>query len=72
MSWLPTQARLYPPTMELDKTTLERAFELAASGAMTSLSEIRAQLKAEGYSLSQLQGRSLIRQLRQIMREARS
>jgi len=52
-------------------TTLERAFELARSGDFESLSDIRAQLKNEGYALAQLDGRSLQRQLRQLCIDAR-
>ncbi len=47
-------------------TTLERAFALARTGAYAGVEEIRAQLKAEGYSLMQMQGRALARQLRDI------
>lgn len=47
-------------------TTLERAFELARTGDYLGIAEIRAQLKAEGYSLGQLEGPSLMRQLREL------
>jgi hypothetical protein len=47
-------------------TTLERGFELARSGAYPGIAEIGAQLKAEGYSAGQLEGPSLVRQLRGI------
>jgi hypothetical protein len=36
-------------------TTLERAFQLAQNGSTSNLSEIRAALKAEGYSDAQAQ-----------------
>ena len=36
-------------------TTLERAFQLAQNGPTSNLSEIRAALKAEGYSDAQAQ-----------------
>ena len=45
---------------------LERAFALARTGDYSGVAEIRAQLKVEGYSLSQLEGRSLSRQLRDL------
>jgi hypothetical protein len=47
-------------------TTLERAFELARTGDYLGIAEIRAQLKAEGYSLGQLEGPSLMRQIREL------
>ncbi len=53
-------------------TTLERAFALARSGEYPGVSEIRAQLKAEGYSIHQMEGPSLLRQLREICTKARS
>lgn len=48
------------------QTTLERAFELARTGDYVGIAEIRAQLKVEGYSLGQLEGPSLMRQLREL------
>lgn len=55
-------------------STLERAFELARSGEYASASEIRRQLKVEGYSDAdkQLYGQSLVSQLRKICTEARA
>jgi hypothetical protein len=47
-------------------TTLERAFELARSGKYAGVSELRQQLKAEGYSPDQLTGPALLRQLRDL------
>ena len=52
--------------MSLPQTTLERAFDLARSGDYASVSEIRTKLKSEGYSLSQLEGPTLLRQLREL------
>ena len=52
-------------------TTLERAFTLARSGDYPGVSEIRVQLKAEGYSVQQMEGPSLLRQLREICTKAR-
>jgi len=51
-------------------TTLERAFDLARTGDYLSVADIRAQLKTEGYLLSQLEGPALIRQLRLLCQEA--
>jgi len=52
--------------MRYRQTTLERAFELARTGDYPGTAEIRAQLKAEGYSLGQLEGPTLMRQLRDL------
>ena len=47
-------------------TTLERAFELARTGEYARVSDIRTQLKTEGYALHQLEGPTLVRQLRDL------
>jgi hypothetical protein len=49
--------------MPSNRTSLERAFELAKSGRFTSIGEIKQQLKTEGFSLAQLVGPSLMKQL---------
>ena len=46
---------------------LERAFQLAQSGMVRSIDDIRVRLRKEGYSTSQLTGRTLIKQLRAII-----
>lgn len=56
--------------MKFQPTTLERAFELAKTGEYQGVGDISKQLKSEGYSLSQLEGDSLRRQLRSICEEA--
>jgi hypothetical protein len=53
------------------QTTLERAFTLARSGEYAGVSEIRTQLKAEGYAMQQLEGPSLMKQLRDLCLQAR-
>lgn len=52
-------------------TVLERAFTLARSGDYAGVAEIKAQLKTEGYALHQLEGPSLMRQLRELCGTAR-
>jgi hypothetical protein len=47
-------------------TTLERAFELARSGACPGLQDIRQRLKSEGYDPHQIEGPMLVRQLREL------
>jgi hypothetical protein len=53
------------------KSSLERAFELAKSGRITTVQEIKLALKREGYNESQLEGPQLTRQLRGLIATAR-
>jgi hypothetical protein len=46
------------------KSTIERAFEIADSGAADSIPALRALLNNEGYSISLLTGPALLKQLR--------
>ena len=59
-----TSTRVYLVGMTDRITTLERAFELARSGDCASISQVREKLAAEGYSLQQLTGPTLLKQLR--------
>ena len=52
-------------------TTLERAFELAKSGNVASIEELRQKLRGEGYETAQINGPALGRQLRGMMRKSR-
>ena len=52
-------------------TAIERAFQLAQSGRAASVTEIIVSLKREGYSIDQIQGPSLRRQLAGLIRSAR-
>ena len=56
--------------MDPNMTTIERAFELAKSGKYTSVAEIKQKLQNEGYSLVQLEGRELAKQLRELIKGA--
>ena len=56
--------------MELRKTALERAFELASSGRCLSVSDISHKLRDEQYSLSQLDGPALKKQLVALIEKA--
>ncbi len=49
--------------MDIGKTTLERAFELARSGRFGTVSELKLAVVAEGYDRKQLEGQALSRQL---------
>jgi hypothetical protein len=51
-------------------TALERAFDLARSGDCAGVEDVRKKLKSEGYSVEQLTGRTLIRQLRDLCQAA--
>jgi hypothetical protein len=63
--------RPYLARMAISPTPLERAFALARTGEYAGVAEIKAQLKAEGYSTAQLEGPSLLRQLRLICSDAK-
>ena len=56
--------------MDPNVTALERAFQLARTGQYLGVAEIKQQLTLEGYSDSQIMGRTLFRQLREIIRVA--
>lgn len=56
--------------MNENKTTLERAFELAGSGKCASMDELTRMLKAEGYASGQLVGPSLRKQLLTLIRDS--
>lgn len=57
--------------MDQNKSPLERAFELARSGRYRTASEVRRALAAEGYATDQFEGRSLSRQLGEIIKAER-
>lgn len=50
-------------------TAIERAFEIARSGEVGDVSEIKRLLHQEGYDASQLQGRTIGDQLKALMQE---
>jgi hypothetical protein len=52
-------------------TTMERAFHLARSGRFACLSEVVTTLNREGYSVSQIEGPLLKRQLTDLIKTAR-
>ncbi len=56
--------------MIANMTALERAFALAKSGRFRTVTDIRNALKAEGYSLEQITGGTLLKQLRQAMEQS--
>jgi hypothetical protein len=57
--------------MDLKMTALERAFQLASSGKIGGIDEIRKALRGEGYSADPIQGAALKRQLTDLVKTAR-
>ena len=49
-------------------TTIERAFQLAEASTCTTVEDIKNRLGAEGYERDQIDGRTLKRQLRALMK----
>src|SRR5271165_385674 len=58
--------------MDHRMTALEKAFDLARSGEVSSNSDIVDSLKRHGYDTGQMQGPALRRQLTALIRAARS
>jgi hypothetical protein len=58
--------------MDRNVSALERAFQLAKLGEVGGVPKIRAQLKREGYDDRVVEGRSLISQLQNLIKIARS
>ena len=52
-------------------TALERAFQVAKSGKCSSVADLKKQLRAEGYSIAQITGRTLVKQLEVLIKMAR-
>lgn len=52
-------------------STVERSFDIARSGKVGSMTDLKEILKCEAYDLNQIQGRELVKQLREAIREAR-
>jgi hypothetical protein len=58
--------------MDHKLTAIERAFQIAKSGEADSMRDIRRLLKREGYRDAHIEGLSLSRQLRRLMRDAKA
>ena len=56
--------------MDHTVTALERAFELAKSGDCKSVGDIKKRLSSEGYSVAQVTGRVLSKQLDALIKAA--
>ena len=57
--------------MEVRKTALERAFELARSGRCLDISDVKKHLQSERYDVKQIEGRALKKQLLVLMEKAK-
>jgi hypothetical protein len=53
--------------MDHGLTALERAFQLAKGGSCHSVLDIKKQLRADGFSIIQITGKSLYKQLRSLL-----
>jgi hypothetical protein len=58
--------------MDMHKTTLERAFEIARSGECLGILDLIKRLDREGYQTQQNQGAQLKKQLTHLIEEAKS
>jgi hypothetical protein len=67
----PPIIRCYAEAMDPNITALERAFQLAKSGAFTSVHAIKQQLSAEGFAAAQVTGKTLAKQLNALIKAAR-
>jgi hypothetical protein len=56
--------------MDHNVSVLERAFQLASSGECRSVMDIKRRLSSEGYSLAQVTGPVLNKQLQQLIQDA--
>jgi hypothetical protein len=54
--------------LQSNKTTLERAFELARSGKYLTIRELIHELSSEGYSAEQVEGKQVRTQLLRLVR----
>jgi hypothetical protein len=52
-------------------TALERAFQLAKSGDYASVPDIKRRMAREGYSIAQITGGALMKQLLSLIKAAR-
>jgi hypothetical protein len=58
--------------LEDDFSVIERAFQLARTGQYVTVEDVKKKLRAEGYSVATITGPTLLRQLRELIKAARS
>ena len=63
--------RVYDLAMTDRPTALERAFQLARSGDYANLSALKDQLRLEGHPTNQIEGATLMKQLRDLLKASR-
>ena len=63
---------VFSMAMDRNTTALERAFQIAKSGHCISIEDLRRQLKSEGYSTDHIAGNDLTRQLKELIRSAKT
>ncbi len=56
--------------MDVRKSALERAFELARSGTCANLAALKTRLDREGYASGQVYGPALAKQLNALIKDA--
>lgn len=67
----PAQSRDMLGAMKVGVSPLERAFQIARSGNVGTVQEIKTALEREGYSSWVIEGPTLSKQLRKIIQEAK-
>jgi hypothetical protein len=58
--------------MKIGVSAMERAFQLARSGKVAGMTDIKETLKQEGYAAYSIEGPALAKQLREIIKASRS
>ena len=58
--------------MDMHKTALERAFDIARAGRCATVSDLVKCLIQEGYSAEQIEGHQIKKQLSRLMQEAKT
>lgn len=58
--------------MDPNRTAIERAFELARTGRFATCQAVKTALSTEGYSVAQITGKTLLKQLRELIRSTRT
>jgi hypothetical protein len=56
--------------MNLPADPIERAFQLARSGKFSALGDVKTRLKSEGYSVATVDGPTLAKQLRDLIKRS--
>jgi hypothetical protein len=57
--------------MDRPDDPIARAFQLATSGKISNISDIKTRLKSEGYSMATVVGQSLAKQIRTLIKKSK-